>query len=145
MAAESVHTTVRLPADVADTVQSEARRLGVSKGAAMAALIRQGQSLDAERLLSELETVRYAAKTAAARAEKAQESADRAEAKAIESREAIEAIPKPPEPPEPAQYTGQAVAWFGAMKVTLSPVKPQKQKTASEGAGAKPQQRRRSS
>ena len=137
MAAESVHTTVRLPADIADAVTVEARRLGVSKGGAIAALIRQGQSLDAGHLLAEITAARYAAQVAAGHAEQAKEAAGRAETAAGEAQQAVEAIPHPPKPPQPAQYTGTAVSWFGAMKVTLSPVRSQAQK-GSEEAGRSP-------
>lgn len=122
MSAESVHTTVRLPADVADTVQSEARRLGVSKGAAMAALIRQGQSLDSDRLLAEMAAARHAAETAAARAEQATSaastSATRAQKALDAANTAATAAGKEAESPE---YHGMATGWFGRMAVVLKP------------------------
>jgi len=127
---ESVHTTVRLPADVAEAVEHERKRLGVSKGQAMAALIRQGLALDPDRLLAEIAAARNAAEASASRAEQAREAADSAKTAAIHSRqmstkarEAAEAIPQPPAPPP---YTGTAAGWFGRMTVSIKPNKPKK-------------------
>ena len=122
---ESVHTTIRLPADVAEAVEHERKRLGVSKGQAVAALIRQGLALDADRLLAELAAARNAAETAAARAEQATSAAQTASGHAESAHKQAHATARSVAHHEkhPPIYEGQAAGWFGRMTVKLQPQK----------------------
>jgi hypothetical protein len=75
--AETVTFNVRLPADIAERIERDTRRMGISKTAAVVGLIRAGEAVDSGRLLAEIQAAHLAADAARLQAEKNALNVDR--------------------------------------------------------------------